>query len=146
MKCDGIRPECTVCIERGCPCEYNDDDKRKTNFEQMEDLKGRIGKLESMIETFIRGATQASDDTRPAAPSMNGLSNSLISPPEAAGRDIRPLPERPGAIISPTTTFGRESLAQVISPGQGNTPSRFGEVDYERLQVGTNPVLSDKSG
>lgn len=134
MKCDGIRPQCTVCIERGSACEYNDDDKRKTNMEQMEEMKARISKLESMIETLIRGATD-----------IQQTGAHLSPPPADTSRDIRPLPNRSSTLISPTTAFGREPLAQEISPRHQTTPSRFGDVDYERLQASLFAACSDNS-
>jgi hypothetical protein len=143
-----------VCIERKCPCDYNDEDKRKTNSEQMEELKGRLGKLESMISNFIQAAgppnvvASGSHSTAPiilTESGINAYSNRVpLSSTEPPPRNIRPLPNHFNPAVSPSLAVNHEQLAN-ISPGQQSSSSRFGDAEYERLQVSTKTDVADIS-
>nr|XP_031861566.1 uncharacterized protein CI109_002792 [Kwoniella shandongensis]KAA5528638.1 hypothetical protein CI109_002792 [Kwoniella shandongensis] len=137
-RCNGAQPVCDVCSERGWTCEYEEEDKRKTNRE-LEDLKERVALLESIVLANPRSS-------RPP-PSHPLTTSSLVK--LTASRETS---EEPSRAPSPTTDGG--TIAQggrqirhlpAQKPVTHGAPSgdliRNDEEGYERLQRTSNGPL-----
>ncbi|WWC62367.1 uncharacterized protein I303_104963 [Kwoniella dejecticola CBS 10117] len=82
IRCDGQYPLCGVCKERNCPCEYKDEDKRKTHQEHMEELNTRMDRFEKLIEDLLKNTAGLNQpNQQQAQPSINQPYNGESSNP-----------------------------------------------------------------
>ncbi|WWD16938.1 hypothetical protein CI109_101370 [Kwoniella shandongensis] len=69
MRCDGGHPLCTPCVDRGTACEYNDEDRRKTNMEHLQEMSARMDRFERLIESLVHAIPgQPQAPAQPPAP------------------------------------------------------------------------------
>nr|XP_019012570.1 uncharacterized protein I206_02065 [Kwoniella pini CBS 10737]OCF51351.1 hypothetical protein I206_02065 [Kwoniella pini CBS 10737] len=82
IRCDGKYPLCGVCKERNCPCEYRDEDKRKTHQEHMEELNTRMDRFEKLIEDLLKNTIDQNQSIQPILsnphPPYNGESSAIV--------------------------------------------------------------------
>ncbi|WVR04193.1 hypothetical protein IAU60_001193 [Kwoniella sp. DSM 27419] len=57
IRCDGENPTCGVCTSRNLLCHYNDEDKRKTNVEHMEQLNARMDQFERLLKDLLHASS-----------------------------------------------------------------------------------------
>ncbi|WWC88847.1 uncharacterized protein L201_003762 [Kwoniella dendrophila CBS 6074] len=151
IRCDGEYPQCGVCKERDCPCEYKDEDKRKTHQEHMEDINNRMDRFERLIEDLLKSTQAGSVPPSQHNSSYNaGLSNNIheIAPSMEAGtsggldipqeEDV-PSWSIPDGPILPMTDIGTSSYKAPSDPGVSPIASTRlknlgGTSGYERFQ------------
>ncbi|WRT67615.1 uncharacterized protein IL334_004587 [Kwoniella shivajii] len=153
IRCDGSYPQCTVCKERGCACEYKDEDKRKTHTEHMEDLNTRMDNFERLIKELLHAQTVGQNVPPPMPSSANESTNArdhtiVVPTVEQSGPDSSTrisVPDwtidtsldqhAPNLPSSSTYIYPETSLSPVASTRLKNLG---GTHDYERFQrVGT---------
>ncbi|KAK8853408.1 hypothetical protein IAR55_004114 [Kwoniella newhampshirensis] len=134
-RCNGAQPVCDVCSERGWACEYEEEDKRKTNRE-LEDLKERVAHLERIV--------LANNDGSQATITPTSLAKTIPLAKIPASSDES---EGPSSVPSPAaSTSARpvKSLPRRKSMTNG-TPAadllRNEDDGYERLQRSNNGPL-----
>ncbi|WVW84475.1 hypothetical protein I302_106509 [Kwoniella bestiolae CBS 10118] len=133
IRCDGQFPQCGVCRERDCPCEYKDEDKRKTHQEHMEELNNRMDRFEKLIEDLLRNSANAS-----------GASNQHAIPPlqpsTAVNGDVRQ--------IDPMVPIPGDSGMNEAGPSNWATVQHIPDVStstfQEQSDPGVSPVASSK--
>ncbi|KAK4686969.1 hypothetical protein P7C73_g3150, partial [Tremellales sp. Uapishka_1] len=139
MRCDASHPKCTVCQDRGLPCEYKDEDRRKTHVEHMEDMNARMDRFERLIENLVRNLPPAtstidSQNTGEAVTTSSydlalTLQNNTLSQPSfSVTPEERPsqsaLAYQPEQSSSEGRTDDR-ALEAHISPSGGRRTARF---------------------
>ncbi|KAK8864738.1 hypothetical protein IAR55_001994 [Kwoniella newhampshirensis] len=100
MRCDGGHPRCAACEDRDAACEYNDEDRRKTNMEHLQDMNARMDRFEHLIENLIQAIPGAAVPTSQTAIPTNA--------PNAATID-------PRVQLSPTTQVGMHHVSPTTS-------------------------------
>ncbi|WWD04681.1 hypothetical protein V865_002752 [Kwoniella europaea PYCC6329] len=138
IRCDGQYPQCGVCKERDCPCEYKDEDKRKTHQEHMDLLNNRMDRFEKLIEDLLRN-TAGGTSSHPAHPAP--------APPS-----VHPHTDYPRSTsqnqIDPIIPVSRDHRTSEAGPSNWNSiqpiPDVSGSTFREQSDPGVSPVTSSK--